>query len=622
MAQEQQFDFYSVALAKFLQAVPELGNYIITFKDVSEDLKESEDIKVGVFILRVGQEVFYVPVVSKMDNVYPIDSIFFTSTSKFFPITKKTCEVIITSSKLSQGKPAKIPSTFSQNPDVSHMINPPRTGKFAYASSSRLGDFLASMPDYLKAFTMEKIAEEKSVYENLHKLFGIRDIFTALKPAPQGLAAVTNQVPVSVVTGASTNLTPEEITSILDKGYSVSGTPDSKRVALSAQLYEDGKFTEVTELDGNSDHELVFTSGVAREAFIPKQLNAGQSGSTTRNTVALFTNGDYAAADSFIVSGENLNRTDVLGTIFNNNPPILPRDVMVDDTFAIIDGDARLLGVFNAHKVVLSNLGVEIHCYARAGMSGGYVIHAYRNYGQSPSVDRNDIYVPYSTLVLKLGQDVTWELERSINSAARKREISEAGILGDQLNLGFDGVEFTCNGKVVGSEANLMSKLAVDEGIEPELADTFIKQAKERRFAKIYLSKKASTDFRAGQIAEFGGNPPPVPKTGLNGSFMPSVQNSLKIGDAQATEVTIISELLQTPDMYELIEEYLPDIQECVDKLGRVLFLSRVHINQLAENNDADGVFAFLASLKAVYRMLGDNLLKLQEMLAIKPDQK
>lgn len=621
---EQEIDFYSIALAKFLQAAPELAGSIVSFKDISEDLSQESDMKVGVFILKVGTEAFYVPVISKMDNVYPVDSVFMTSTSKFFPITKKTVDIILTSSKMSPGKGTKIPSTVTANPDVTSMITPPRTGKFVYASSSRLGDFLQGMPDYLKGFVMEKVAEERSAYEGLHKLFAIKDILDSLKPAPGGLAAVVSSAPISIVTGATPNLTDEEISSILNGGYAIQGTPLNTRVAVSSMSYDDGKFTTIQELDGDTDYELVFASGSTREAFIPKIQNIHQGRTNRLNSVALFTNGDYAIDTSFVASGTKLDRTLVLDTLFGQRPPVLPRDVEIGDTFAILNSDSHLLGIFVANKVMMSNLGIEIMVSCRAGFSMGtsYTINAYRNYAGTATLEGANIYIPYASLVIKLGDDVTYNLERSVNSAAKKREISEAGILGDQLNLAFDGVEYSVNGKPIGSEANLMQKLAVEEGIDPKLATSFIKQANERKSLKIYLSKKASTDFKPADIPQYGNIPTPPPKVGLNGSFMPNVSKSLQIGDAQTTEATIISELLQTPDMIELIEEYLPDIEECIDKLGRILFLSRVHINQLADSNDADGVFAFLSSLKSVYKMLGENMLKLKEMIAIKPEPK
>lgn len=617
---DQTQDFNDIALSKFLTTSPELGGLILSFKDVSEDMAEESDMKVGVFILRSGTEVFYVPVVSKLDNVYPIDNIFFASKQKFFPLTKKTISLVLNSSQMTQGKSTKIPSNVTMNPDLTQLINPPRTGKFVSASTSRLGDFMASMPDYLKDFTFEKIAEEKSVYENLNTMFSIKDIFAALK-SRSGNVAKPNGIPsIRVMSGEDDDLDANEIQSILEHGYHVRGALDNTRIAVTVEDAQESKFQEVSDVDGDSDYNVMLSRGTAKEAFIPKLMDIGGFGSA--QTVALFTSGDYAVADSFVVQGEKLVRKEVLGTIFEHNPPVLPRDVMNGDKFAIIDGNSNLLGIFKAEKVMLSHLGVEIEASVHAGLMKRHVkLHAYRNYGMNPSIVGGDVYMPYSSLVLKLGEDISSELERTANSASIRHCISQTELLGDQLKLSFDGVEFCANGEVLGQEKAAMQRLVVEEGIDPVVAVSFIKQAKERKSTTIYLSKKASAKFEAGQIASFGEQPQAVPKTGLNGSFIPNVQKSLTVGDAQSTEATIISELLQAPNMFELIEEYLPDIEECIDKLGRILFLSRVHITQLSKNNDTDSVFSFLANLKSVYRMLGDNVIKLQELIALKPNE-
>lgn len=618
---DQTQDFNDIALSKFLTSSPELGGLIVSFKDVSDEMAEESDMKVGVFILRSGTEVFYVPVVSKLDNVYPIDNIFFASKQKFFPLTKKTIALVLNSSQMTQGKAAKTPSNVAINPDLTQLINPPRTGKYVAASTSRLSDFMAAMPGYLKDFTFEKIAEERTVYENLHKMFSIKDIFAALKSSP-GHIAKPNSASVTVVTSEDKDLTPEEISNILEDGYHVRGTHDATRVAVSIEDANDCKFTEVSDVDGDSDYEVMLNRGNSREAFIPKIMDLGTH-AVNHQSVALFTSGDYAVAESFVVKGEKLARKDVLQTIFEHNPPVLPRDVATGDTFAVIGPNSDLIGVFHASSVMLSHLGVDITVSVRGGASSRvHKIHAYRNYGTAASMIGNDIYMPYSSLVLKLGENLSGDIERTVNGASARHNIAQTELLGQQLKLCFDGVEFSVNGQVLGQEKAAMQRLVVDEGIDPSVAMSFVKQAKERKVTTIYLTKAAAQRFEAGQIAEFGEKPQPQQKTGLNGSFIPNVQKSLGIADAQSTEATIISELLQAPNMYELIAEYLPDIEECIDKLGRILFLSRVHIGQLSENNDTDSVFSFLANLKSVYRMLGDNVIKLQELLALKPNEK
>src|ERR1700739_6319 len=196
-------EFSDIALAKFLQMLPELGPFIITFQDVSDEITDDSGMQVGIFVLKPGAELIYIPVLARNGNVYPIDSAFFTGTGKFFPLSRKTISAVLNSMGNDQaalGKSTKIPETVNTNSSVYELINPPRTGKFVYASQSRLTEFLAALPAHLKEKTFEKLSAEKSVYDNLDELFGLQAIFDVLKARPEGLAAVINQAPISVVT--------------------------------------------------------------------------------------------------------------------------------------------------------------------------------------------------------------------------------------------------------------------------------------------------------------------------------------------------------------------------------------------------------------------------------------
>lgn len=607
-------EFSDIALAKLLQTVPELGSLIINFQDVTEELEEDSGTKVGVFVLRSGGDIFYIPVVSKNDNVYPIDSIFFSSKNRFFPLTKKTVALVIASSQLEQGRPNKIPDSVVTNPSVYQLINPPRTGKYVYASSSRLIDFLAVLPDYVKKATFEKLAAEKSVYDNLDKLFGLKAIFDVLNPQPQSLAAETNAVPISVVTDANPTLDPEGISNILNAGYHVVGEQPGRRVAVTMQNYNtQGLFREITNLDGDRDYALVMENGTSRDAFIPKMNKLAPSGN---RSLALFTNGDYALCERFIAQGEDLDRKEVLDRLFDYRPPVLLRDCANGDTILLSLADGTFLGPFKVSRVTLNAYGVDVSV-SDYGTSNFTRILGYRNFGKIAEGVGATLYVPYNCVVLKLGDNISFECEDHLNCAVTKRELAAVQYLGAELNLGYDGVEFTVNGKPVGQEPKVMEILVVREGIDPVAAENFVKEAKATKFTRIYLSKQASsTDYNPAEVPQYGILPEHNDDVAPNGAFLSHIQKSMELGDAQVTEATIISELLQIPNMHEQIQEYLPSIEEAIDKLGRIMFMARVHIDQLSRNSDADSTFAFLASMKSVYRLLGDNYLKLQEMAA------
>jgi hypothetical protein len=190
------------------------------------------------------------------------------------------------------------------------------------------------------------------------------------------------------------------------------------------------------------------------------------------------------------------------------------------------------------------------------------------------------------------------------------------GVLGSELNLGFDGVEYFADGRPLGSEAAAMHRLVVEERLDPAQARTFVKQAQVTKRVKIYMSKAASTDYNPAEVPQTGvTSPDPAENVGLNGSFMNQVQDAVKTRDSQTVEASIMSQLLQVPDMHEQISEYLPEIEAAVDRLGRTLFLCRLNISTLSESQGSEAIFALLAQLKSVYRTLGENLIVLKQVI-------
>ena len=106
-------EFSELALQKILQLFPELTNFIVTFKDVTEDANRSENsaVKVGIFILQFGNGYYYLPVVAKGEVVQPLDSIFSVEDQAFYPLTKNYVQKAVNSVQLELGKSTRIPNT-------------------------------------------------------------------------------------------------------------------------------------------------------------------------------------------------------------------------------------------------------------------------------------------------------------------------------------------------------------------------------------------------------------------------------------------------------------------------------------------------------------------------------
>lgn len=632
-------EFSQLAIQKLLQLFPELANYIVTFKDVTDETNTGEDsgISVGMFILQLGGAYFYIPVIAKGEAIQPIDSIFNVEDQTFTPLTKSFVQQAVNSSQLSLGKPTKIPGTVTKNPSVYDMVTPPRTGKYVYASSSRLTEFLAILPNMVKKAMVEKISEDKEVYSALHRLFGLENVLASLRPTPSAVK-IAPKPAVELITDG-TGLQNHEVKSILEKGYALRGENTTERVAVLANDFAAiGQLRQVGSVDAGHDYNIVTKSGEVISGYIPKRSIATPQFAALLcpykggdPVFAIYSNGDYSISSNMVARGNGSDEKKVLSDLFSFKAPSTPKDVSYGDTFVVFAPSLDIVGVYRANRVTISDVGVSIvaqnlirtaraeSAYSMGSLVGSgtdsFTINASRNCKQI-TASGDTIFVPYNSLVVKLGKNISNDLEINVNSAFAKLELNTLTALGTAVDIGFDGVEYSYNGQPVGHEVKMIELLVVKEGLAPEKAESFIKQAKETKHVKVYLSKVA--DFEPGEIPQFGDIPPEQASQWdfeKGDQVIPKVKDSLQTQDPQTIESTIISELLQVANMKEYVREYLPDVKEAINKLGRTLLLARLNMTELSKTHSAAEVMSFVANLRNVYRMLGDNYVKLEQMV-------
>lgn len=627
-----------IALQKLLQLFPEISSYIVNFRDITEEAgKEESGLQIGIFILQFGEEYYYIPVIAKNETVLPIDSLFSASTNTFTPLTRSFIDKVVASSQVYLGKATKIPKTVNQNPSVYDMVTPPRTGKFVYASSSRLVEFLALMPNMVKKAMAEKFAEDKEVYQTMHRLFGLENILAALKPTSP--IEVTRKPAVEIIT-EGTGMSNEHIKAILDKGYALRGEQTTERVAVLANdASMVGPLHTVSGADVGADYEVVMRTGEVRSAYVPKRLtgaskqpalfkgglnNVGGSYSGDDGLFIMFADGNYAIdRNGFVARGEADMKKKVLKDFFSMVTPLTPKTLTRKNyNFAIFTPDLDLVGVYSLNSVSESPHGVTIKAYPKMpprGNGSGVTINAYRNCRSIDLTDPTNIFIPINALIAPLGNDKSDELEVNVNAALAKLELSTLTALGSAADVGYDGIEFSYNGKPIGSELKIIEVLVGGEGIAPSKAESFVKQAKEQGRVKIYLSKKA--DFEPGEIPQYGDIPPDQDQfnnfgADKDGALSKNLRSAVDTQDPQVVESMVISELLQATDMNSLVREYLPEIDAAIDKLGRTLFLARLNMDKLSQSQNSNEVMSFIANLRNVYRLLGDNAIKLERMVS------
>lgn len=637
-------EFSQIALQKLIQIFPELANYIVTFKDITEDSPKGEEqgLSVGVFILQFGNSYSYIPVLAKGDTVQPIDSIYDLETSSFSPLTREYITDAINSSQLSIGKAVKIPKTVIRNPSVYDMVTPPRTGKFVYASSSRLTEFLGLLPNMAKQAMLAKLSEDKEVYQALHHMFGLENLLASLRPTEPSRAAATPNQPVQVIT-EGVGLHEEEVKSILSKGYAVRGEPSTERIAFLANDFKDiGTFKALGSIDAGQDYDVVTKSGEILSAYIPKRSPAVPQFAALLSpykggdpVFALYGSGDYSISANTIARGEGRDSKEVMTHLLaaNTEQGFTCSALVYGDRFALFTPALELIGVYEANTVMHSSAGVSVsarnlieskqegsYAYSSGANSlssyANVTVNAVRNCTK-PTFSGTNVFVPHNVLAVKLRNNIAEDLEITTTAALARVEYSSLYTLGSYSNIGYDGVEFSYNGKPVGAEPKLIEILVVKEGIAPSKAENFIKQAKEARHVKVYMSKTAY--FEPGEIPQFGDAPPEQASMWdfeKGDQVVPKLKDSMSIQDPQSVEATLISELLQVMDMKDYVREYLPEIKQCVDKLGRTLFLSRLNMGELSKTHNVNELNTFVNNLRNVYKMLGENYLKLTYLVS------
>lgn len=617
-------DFSAQSITKLLQLFPELSQFIVTFKDITEELnREGDDTKVGICVLNFGGKIYFIPTIAKADVVQPVDSIFDPQTSEFLPLTKTFVDSLENTQSLnSLGKPSKVPKTIIQNPSLYNLVVPPRTGKFAYAGS-RIPELLAASPNLVKKAFANAIKGDHTFASNLNKTFDLKNIIQALRLTPEATPAQP-VAPISIITEGD-NLADHEIQDILDKGYSIRGNQPNVRIAVPTNDFSlMGAVKQLDSTDSGLKFDMVLKTGETREGTILKLASVIPQQARLLSTVSeavfvLFSNGDYSSSGIPVGRGEGSSGNEVFRDLFQVQPPITIAEATNYSDILVLTPDLHMAGAYSVNSVNIHSLGVTLNCRSLINDSS-VIINAFKSCPRISVINSKEIVMPIDTLVVTLGKDIYNQLETSVNTAQAKLEMTTLMSLGDMASIGFDGVEYNYNNKRVDSGLpGLMHMLIIEEHLAPKVAESFVKQAEQNKTFMFYLSKKA--DFEPGEIPSFGVEPT---DSASDYSFGPSLTNNanqaFSSDDSQTIEATLLAELLQAPKMQEYIVEYLPEIKAGMDKLGRILFLARLNMSKLFTGDNASDIFSLVGSLRNVYRTLGDTYVKL-ERLAQKPDE-
>ena len=592
-----------LSYTKLTQVAPDLAKHIVSFRDLTEELSVDEGIELGAFIIEVNTSRYFIPVMSKAGSVYPLDSIFSVDLDMFLPLTKDIIVKIITSSAVEFGKTVKPADTvnITKNPSVYQFVTPPRTGKVSYAST-KLPEVLAQMPGQYKQAMLSHMTANVDFSRKLASVFDISDIISALKHVPEEHKHEIEIPAVQVVTGGD-GLSHESIQSILNEGYAIIGAPKTIRFVnvVTESDYRNPGYTTLGAIEEGKACKIVLQSGEELAAVkLPGAMGAlavtGEVYKECGNPIVV----------KIVEQTEDAHSLDKLLSMLSVKDPS--------------ETGGRLLAMYGNTPVALGT--TYFHSTSPSGKVQFSSCDKHRvhkqftsipSFAQSPIVEGTNVVVGpvkfYHVIEPKHGNYV----ETNLTNALLAAKIRENELLPVCKDVAYDCGEFYVNGKSAGDISTFVRQFAVEEEVAPEKIKDIVKQAKKCKHVKVFMSKKAEEAMEPS----YGQPARPQPKiTGDAKEFSAKTyESALKAENQEVAENVIISELLQDPNMYDTIGSYLPEIASTVDRIGRILFLSRLNSSNLAETIGYNNSTEMLNSLRNVYRLLGDNYVKLERLV-------
>ena len=605
-----------MALERLARTAPELTRFVISFKDMTDELPEGGSVQVGVFVIRRGAGQFFIPVVAKSGTVYPIDSIYIADRKCFFPLTNKTVEQLITNQNASIGKASRIPETAVRNPNLKDLIVPPRTGKFVYAGTSRLGEMMATLKPSMKTELISILENDASMNEALNRVLNVPDLLEALKaPTTMVESTVEGEFPQVITDGHG--LGHAAVQDILNKGYHVKGSPVVTRVAVES--FGGDQFTTLSAAEIGRAYAFVTNTGDEMHGVVLCRESRGDY-----VFIATETGNIVIAPSKVVIKQQEVNAQAIMDNIpcvnILNLPEIMKGDAYDSYSNRVLVCDGKRYFPLRVNAIVESDGVYSFSCRGFEGFNR--VVVSPGMHGSSEVVGDTLFLNPHATaaVVSETAYSTSNIFERDLSVAIRRDRARKLSILPECHTIRFHKGFFSYDGHAVGDKPAMAKKLIEEVRLDTNTAEHFMKKASEDTVLEVFMSKEAAEKgSNPTPMVEYGEKlPPDEPGTGTSKdrarNSMATVKKVTDIKDQQVVEATIMSELLSDPDMIVTIGEYLPDIENCIDKMGRVLFLSRVNSDKLSEQMDPEALSNLITTIRNSYRNLGENYIKLENL--------
>lgn len=583
-------DFNTIAAKKLNEQLPGLGKYIKSFKDMTHEAPEDAGINIGAFCLRIKNTSVFVPVYSKGNTVMPIEALFYYDQEgavHYIPADRDVIDALI-EQDTSLGSPSKIPQGVARNPSLRDAVVPPKTGKFVYASESRLGDMIHLLPDSVRESFSKDVEGSTELRNIINVLLNEAAIREALAyKTPEFQPPTPNKA--KVITEGE--MSDEQKQAVINNGYAVSN--DNVKPVFAITHAEDGKFRKASSL-GDGEAALAVLRNGKRLGCVKLR--------TSHNPLFLFEDGTVTSGEDFVITGEIFDKK----LVMTHQSVKAISEVEQGDRIVLFDGlTYEMKG--DVRKVVDS--GVKEIVTSRGTLITSPAVKSLR-------FEREDgvTMIRPDAQVIVLGESSP-KLETHIGKAQAMLAARDSIACPITCNIQHNAGLYAVNGKPVGTKIDMIRKGVEEWSMPAAQIEGITKKAEETGSLMVKMAATNPTP-----IESFGQAPQPQKAiSGTANERKQGMEKAVKQGnavrDAMVAEAALMAQMLSHVDLDSSLQEFLPDIEQAVDKLGRSLMVLRINTPELSERMDAESVNTMITSVRNCFRDLGKTYLKLKGLV-------
>ena len=205
--------FSDLAYRAFQKNHPDLYEHLITFRVLNVDAGTGEGI--GAFILKVNQDILFVPAVISDNAVKPLDMFYARAKDRFYPLTSEWIGKATSGGVSNLGDGIEPPKDLNTDVDIRNVVVPPTTGRYSYAEAQgsdpawepfiaaqenekRASDeplvfpeLIGRLPNHEKVAYASWLEDHADIFKKMAEVYGVKTLAKAfeLQPETQKTAA-------------------------------------------------------------------------------------------------------------------------------------------------------------------------------------------------------------------------------------------------------------------------------------------------------------------------------------------------------------------------------------------------------------------------------------------------